>query len=222
MKKMLFLLSVFFTVFMYLPAYADASSSNAVFAEFPGDYYATSSNAFFSAPETDFPVLGEITVFDTAIPLSLDDTQDFINVLRFDVTVGGTPYTLLFSPSYINQLFVDASGNLWNMGTSQVQGLVVDGSFNPYQDSGTLVYLAPCLGNNFSTNRNYGSPNWFRRYYWNYSSGSYRLTYDDTYVQILVTKSYFPFLFGDILQYVLIFLVGGGVLLCWLNRFRRY
>ena len=184
-----------------------------------GDSIASSSEASLLEDSEDSAVLGEITPFNSPLLLSLADSENFVNCLRYDVSVNGTDYTLLFSPSYANQIYIDSQNRLWNMGTSQIQGLVVDGSFNPYQDTGTLVYLAPCLGNNFSANHNYGSPNWFRRYYW---SSTDRLTYNDTYVQINVTKSYHTFFSGDLLMYILIFLVGGGVLLCWLNRFRRY
>lgn len=183
-----------------------------------GDELATQSNAVMEEADPDSPVLGEITVFDSPVFLSLEGEESFVNALRFDVNVNGSDYTLLFSPSLLDQLFVDSQGRLWNMGTAQVQGRVFDGSFDPYASSGTLVYLAPCLGNNFSAIYNYGSPNWFREYYW--SSG--RLTYDDTYVQIQVTETHYPARTSDLPMYLLIFLVGGGVLLCWLNRFRHY
>lgn len=234
-----------FSISAVIPAVADeavASSSNAAYADgyedrtslefrdYLYDYLnsfiggpgheATPSSAL-AAPEApeDIAVPGEVIPFNGPELLALASEKNFINVLRFDVTVNGSNYTLLFSPAYIDQLYVDENRRLWNMGTGNVQGLVIDGSFDPYKTTGTLVYLAPCLGNNFSVNHNYGSPNYFRRYYW---SSSDRLTYDDTYVRITVDKSYFPFLVSDTLQYALLFLVGGGVLLCWLNRFKRY
>lgn len=167
----------------------------------------------------DLAVLDEIIPFTGPEVMALATETNFINVCRFDVTVNGIDYTLLFSPAYIDQLYVDGDNRLWNMGTSNIQGLVVDGSFNPYNTTGTLVYLAPCLGNNYNVNYNYGSPNYFRRYY---RSSNNTLTYTDTYVRITVNKSYYNFLVSDTLDYVLVFLVGGGVLLCWLNRFKRY
>lgn len=187
-----------------------------------GGSIATASEADVLEDSADREVLGEITVFSAPVLLSLADSENFVNCLRYDVSVDGTDYTLLFAPSYADQIYIDSQNRLWNMGTSTIQGLVVDGSFNPYQTTGTLVYLAPCLGNNFSNNYNYGSPNYFRRYYWSTSSGYDRLTYDDTYVQIVVTKAYHTFFSSDLLLYILIFLVGGGVLICWLNRFRHY
>lgn len=174
------------------------------------------------ADSPEDPIPGEISPYLPALLLSDPDSENFVNVLRFDVDVNDSAYTLLFSPSYRDQLFIDSQDRLWNMGTSTVQGLVLDGDFNPYHTAGTLVYLAPCLGNNFSSNYNYGSPNYFRSYYWTTSAGSNRLSYNDTYVQITVTKSYFPFMVGDTLTYILLFLVGGGVFLCWLNRFKHY
>lgn len=186
-----------------------------------GPQNATASEADMEDPEIDpnDPIPGEVYPFNAPLLLAATGEDHFVNVVRFDVSVSGTDYTLLFSPSYLDQLYVDAQNRLWNMGTGSIQGLVLEGGFNPYRTEGTLVYLAPCLGNNFSVNQNYGSPNYFREYYWN-SSG--RLTYNDRYVQIEVEKSYFTFLVGDTLTYIIIFLVGGGVLLCWLNRFKRY
>lgn len=187
-----------------------------------GSYAASPSEIDVLEDSSDSEILGEITVFDAPMLLSLASEENFVNCLRYDVSVNDVDYTLLFAPSYADQLYVDSQRRLWNMGTSSIQGLVVDGSFNPYQITGTLVYLAPCLGNNFSTNKNYGSPNYFRRYYWSSSSGYDRLTYDDTYVQITVTDAHHTFVSSDLLTYILIFLVGGGVLICWLNRFRHY
>lgn len=179
---------------------------------------ATDSDAEPETDPDDTEESIEINALASPVSLLLEGEESFINCLRYDVTVDGTEYTLLFSPSYIDQIFVDSSGNLWNMGTSQISGRVLTDGFDPYATEGTLVYLGACLGNNFSANYNYGSPNYFREYYWSSS----RLTYSDTYVQILVNDVHHPFLVGDTLMYILIFLVGGGVLLCWLNRFRHY
>ena len=116
------------------------------------------------------------------------------------------------------ELYVDANKRLWNVSTNVIQGRVVDATFNPYAETGTLVYLTPCLGNNFSYIRSNGSPNYFREYYWNGS----RYQYTDTYCEIVVEKAYYPFTMSDMPYLILIFLVGGGVLICWLNRFRHY
>lgn len=179
---------------------------------------ATDSDAEPETDPDDTEESVEVNALVSPVSLLLESEESFVNCLRYDVTVDGTDYTLLFSPAYMDQLFVDSSGNLWNMGSSQISGRVLEDGFDPYAETGTLVYLAPCLGNNFSVNYNYGSPNYFREYYWSSS----RLNYSDTYVQILVNDVHHPFLVSDTLMYILIFLVGGGVLLCWLNRFRHY
>ena len=152
---------------------------------------------------------------------SVVGSEDFVNAVRFDVTIGGDDLTLLFPASDYGAFYVDSAGNLWNISDSVVQGLVVDGSFDPYQDEGKLIYLEPCLGNNFHDNHDGGSPNYIRNYYW--TSGSYdRLTYTTQYVEILVDKVYYPVRTEDILQYVLIFILGSGVIVLWLSKFKRY
>lgn len=149
---------------------------------------------------------------DNPVPLSISDEDALVNVIRYSVTVNGTAYTLLLSPAYINQIYIDDDGYLWNMGTSSINGRLFTGSFNPTETSGYLLYLNPCLGNNFSSNYNYGSPNYVRRYYW--SSGSLR--YTDTYGVVHVDDPQsFSFFQGDTLTYVIIFLLGGLLLCLW-------
>ena len=104
------------------------------------------------------------------------------------------------------------------MSTKTIQGRIVDENFNPYATTGKLVYLTPCLGNNFSSIREYGSPNYLREYYW---SGS-RYTYDDTYTEIVVDKYYHTYFVSDFWNYIFLFLIGGGVLLLWLRTYKRY
>ena len=162
----------------------------------------------------------EVEAAENIEAFSSVDQNRFINCVRFDVTVNGTDCTLLFPSEYRSSLYVDADNHLWNMSNSQIYGSVLYDSFNPAATEGTLVYLTPCLGNNFSTNKNYGSPNFFRRYYWTYYSGNNRLTYDDTYVTINVNSSPFSFVTSDIVQYALI-LIGGAILLCLLKRSLR-
>lgn len=162
----------------------------------------------------------EVEAAEDIETFSAVDQNRFVNCVRFNVTVNGTDCTLLFPSEYRSSLYVDADNHLWNMSNSQIYGAVLYDSFNPAATEGTLVYLTPCLGNNFSTNRNYGSPNFFRRYYWTTYSGSNRLTYDDTYITINVNSSPFSFVTSDIVQYTLI-LIGGAILLCLLKRSLR-
>ena len=149
-------------------------------------------------------------------PLSSNVQNDYVNCVRYDCVVDGKACTLLFPTNNRGSLFIDSDGLLWNMSTSNVQGRVIYDDFTPTATSGTLVYLTPCLGNNFNSVYNNGSPNYIRRYYW--SSG--RLTYDETYVTIKVESAPFSFFTEDTVQYVLI-LIGGAMLLCLLKKSLR-
>lgn len=84
-------------------------------------------------------------------------------------------------------------------------------------DIGGYSYLAPCLGNNFSVNHNYGSPNYVRRYYW---SSTDRLSYTDTYVTVKVNHTFFLFYSDELLMYCIIFLIG-CCLICLFKRSGR-
>lgn len=156
---------------------------------------------------------------DDAAALALPVTKDsYVNAVRFDAAIDGEPVVLLFPPESIDSLYIDQRHRLWNMSSSTVQGRIVDDVFNPYATSGKLVYLTPCLGNNFSSVRSNGSPNYIRRYYW-YND---RLTYTDTYTEIVVDSHVYPFFVSDTLKYIGLFLLGGGVLFLWLKSFKRY
>lgn len=138
--------------------------------------------------------------------------DDFVNCVRYDVTVSGVSYILLLPASYESLVMVDSDGYLWNMSTSNVTGRLFTGSFDPAADTGIILTLAPCLGNNFSTNHNYGSPNYMRRYYW---SSSDRLSYTDTYCLVEVRRAYHLFKSSDLLTYVMIFLLGCMLIKLW-------
>lgn len=157
-------------------------------------------------------------LLDDALPLSVESQTDFVNSIRYDCTLAGRSATLLFPSGSESYLFIDSQDRLWNMSNNTIQGVVIyDSLWNPAADEGTLVYLTPCLGNNFSANHKGQSPNYIRRYYWDYND---RLTYDTSYVIISVTDSPFPFVVDDIPLYVIILLIG-GVLLCLLKKSLR-
>lgn len=157
-------------------------------------------------------------LLDDALPLSVESQTDFVNAVRYDCTLAGRSATLLFPSGSESYLFIDSQDRLWNMSNNTIQGVVIyDSLWNPAADEGTLVYLTPCLGNNFSANHKGQSPNYIRRYYWDYND---RLTYDTSYVIISVTDSPFPFVVDDIPLYVIILLIG-GVLLCLLKKSLR-
>ena len=142
---------------------------------------------------------------------SVSASDDYVNVLRYDVSISGQEYTLLFPPEYADSLYVDSQGRLFNVSANTIQGRLVDGNFNPYARTGKLVYLTPCLGNNFYTISEYGSPNYVREYYW--SSGSLR--YRDTYVNIQVNQYHHIFKVSDTLTYIVVVLMGGCLICLW-------
>lgn len=151
-----------------------------------------------------------------AVPFAAGGSEYMANVISYDVSVGGVDYVLYLSPDYVDQLYIDSAGRLWNVGTSNISGRLFTGSFDATATTGRLLTLGPCLGNNFSSNRNYGSPNYVRRYYWSGNS----LNYDTSYVVVQVKQSRYPFRVSDTLWYVIIFLTG-GVLLCLWKRSSR-
>lgn len=138
------------------------------------------------------------------------------NVIAYDVIINGSNYVLYLSPDYVDSLYIDDQDRLWNVSTANISGRLFTGSFDATATTGYLVTLGPCLGNNFSSNRNYGSPNYMRRYYW---SGN-TLTYDTTYITIKVEQSRYPFRVSDTLGYVIIFLLGGGLICLWKRSVR--
>lgn len=158
-----------------------------------------------------------VTVYNP-LQILADDSTDYVNCLRLDCTIDGDACTVLFPPEYIDKIFIDESGRLWNMSASTISGRIVDNQFNPYVTEGRLVYLTACLGNNFSAISNYGSPNYVREYYWSSS----RLTYDDTYTEIIVDNYHYPFFASDMWNYIIIFLLFIGVILSWLRNFKHY
>ena len=163
---------------------------------------------------------GEYILAD-AVSYALESQTDFVNAVRYDCTLAGRSATLLFPSGSESYLFIDSQKQLWNMSNNTIQGVVIyDSVWDPTADEGTLVYLTPCLGNNFSANHEGQSPNYIRRYYWERSNYGNRLTYNTTYVAVTVTDSPFPFVVKDIPLYVIILLIG-GVLLCLLKKSLR-
>lgn len=154
---------------------------------------------------------------EDAASLAISDEDGIVNALRYSVRFNGTDYVLLLPANYVDQVYIDENGYLWNMGTSTISGRLFVGAFNPTATSGDLLYLNPCLGNNFSANNNYGSPNYRRHYYW--SSGSLRST--DTYgVVAVIEEPGYPFIQGETLTYIVIILLGGMLLCLWKKSVR--
>lgn len=189
----------------------------------PDDYIVSSGPGSFGpmAVQTDL-LLGseyaESVIAFNPIQMAAEGQTDYINSIRLDCTIDGDACTLLLPPEHIDKIFIDDQNRLWNMSTSTITGRIVDDQFNPYQTEGKLVYLTACLGNNFSSIYNYGSPNYVREYYWSSS----RLTYDDTYCEIIVDQYHYPFFASDMWNYAMLFALFGGVLIAWLSNWRKY
>ena len=187
------------------------------------DYIVSSGPGSFGpmAVQTDLLLGSEyaesVTAFNP-IQMAAEGQTDYINSIRLDCIIDGDACTLLLPPEHIDKIFIDDQNRLWNMSTSTISGRIVDDQFNPYQTEGKLVYLTACLGNNFSSINNYGSPNYVREYYWSSS----RLTYDDTYCEIIVDQYHYPFFASDMWNYAMLFALFGGVLIAWLSNWRKY
>lgn len=202
--------------------YDVASSSDAV--SFDNYSYDLVTGAYASGPmavQEDLLLSSEyaesVTAFTPAAFLA-DGETNYVNCVRLDCTIDGSSCIVLFPPDAVDKIFIDDQNRLWNMSTSTVTGRIVDEQFNPYQTSGDLVYLTPCLGNNFSLIYRYGSPNYIRSYYYSGSS----LTYDDTYTEIVVEDYHYPFYASDMWSYGILFILMIGVLLAWLRNYKNY
>lgn len=154
--------------------------------------------------------------FDDPGDRAVSYSDDVSNVIAYDVTINNSDYVLYLPPDYVDNLFIDSQGRLWNVGTNNISGRLFTGNFNATATTGDLVTLGPCLGNTFSLNRNYGSPNYVRHYYWSGNS----LNYNTTYVVIKVKESRFPFRVSDTIGYIDIILLG-GILICLWKRSAR-
>lgn len=168
----------------------------------------------------DSPQLGSVTALFDAPTLLSARSGSYVNCVFYVVTINGVQYACLLPSDSESKLMVDSDGQLWNMSSSTVSGRLFADTFDPTQDSGFMIYLTPCLGNNFSSNHNNGSPNYIRKYYWTTNSYGDRLSYDDTYVVVHVDKTYHLFFTQDLLTYVVIFLVGCCLICLWKRSVR--
>ena len=179
---------------------------------------ATPSDAVF---ESDIiPYDGTFDISPTEDPGSraVYDTSAVTNVLSYRVRVNGTLYSLYLSPDDIDRIYIDSNNRMWNVGNSAISGRLFSGNFSPTATTGMIMTLGPCLGNNFSSNKSYGSPNYYRNYYWrNNSSGGQSLTYSTTYCTIVVESNSYPLVNSMIPTFIVIFLVG-VILVCMFRR----
>lgn len=206
MNAFICLIALVFSLSFRIPCYADMVASSSDAAEPATDI------SLYDEPES--PELGtpmEIYTVNAAYSVRAITSSDLVNCVRYDVNISGDSYILLLPSDFESNVMVDSDGYLWNMSASQIQGRLFTDSFDPTEDTGKLLYLGPCLGNNFSNNANYGSPNYVRNYYWS----SDRLTYSTEYVVVEVVDAYWMPQTGDILKYVMIFLVGCCLVCLW-------
>ena len=179
---------------------------------------ATPSDAVF---ESDIiPYDGTFDISPTEDPGSraVYDTSAVTNVLAYRVRVNGTLYSLYLSPDDIDRIYIDSSNRMWNVGTTAISGRLFSGNFSPTATTGMIMTLGPCLGNNFSSNKSHGSPNYYRNYYWyTNSSGGQSLTYSTTYCTIVVESNPYPLVNSMIPTFIVIFLVG-VILVCMFRR----
>ncbi len=165
----------------------------------------------YEAP-MDMPERGSVTAFTDAVQSFALGEEQYVNCVYYFVSISGTEYVCLFPSTAESSLMVDSNNNLYNVSTSTVTGRLFEGSFDPLQSEGKLLYLTAALGNNFSTINNYGSPNYVREYYYNSSD---RLTYDDTYVVVNVLDTERTYKSGDYLEYIGLFLIGCCLICLW-------
>lgn len=206
MKNVRILLSCIFCLLFVSPAYADvvASSSDAAEEVYDEVLSDESEGPMYGTPAAVYSL-------DSSVQSRAVSETDLVNCCRFDVSINGDPYILLLPVDFEGSIMVDSDGYLWNMSGSTISGRLFNDSFDPTAETGLILYLGPCLGNNFSANSSYGSPNYIREYYW--SSG--RLTYDTTYVVVETVDTYWLFNTQDILKYISIFLVGCCLICLW-------
>lgn len=206
MNVFIYFLSVILCLFIRFPVYADmvatASNSDAIYeVEIFSDQQESPSAGSASS----------IVALNYAVSPRAITESDLVNCVRYDVVIDREQYVLLLPSDYESDVMVDSDGYLWNMSTANIQGRLFSGSFDPTADTGMLLYLGPCLGNNFNNNNRYGSPNYIRDYYWSGNS----LTYDTEYVVVEVVDTFWLFKSSDMLAYVIIFLVGSCLVCLW-------
>ena len=203
-------------VFSLFIGYGGISASAAVVAS--SSDASDASDSFLEELKPENPGAGTLSAVrenaDSVSPLSLDST-DWVNVVLYDVSISGTQYLLAFPSDYEGNLLVDSDGLLWNVSGNTITGRLFQSEFDPAADEGYLLYMNPCLGNNFTSNHEYGSPNYVRHYYWENSSWDERLTYDQNYVTVQVDDIHHLYHTDELLDYVVIVLIGCCLICLW-------
>lgn len=144
------------------------------------------------------------------------------NVVIYEGKWNGSGARLVLPASTAATLWVDESGNLYNVGTSNIVGRIYYGDADLKDYNQYVFTLTPALSGNASILYNDGYPNYCRRYY--VSSG--RLTYTTTYGDFTVTEVvHTPSdVQGDIngLYLLVLILIGGVQVLCLWKKSRNW
>lgn len=136
------------------------------------------------------------------------------NVVIYEGIWNGQSARLVLPADYASTLYIDDSGNLYNVGTENITGRIFYDDFDPLSYECDVFTLTPCLGSNASTLYSYGYPSYNRHYYVSNS----RVTYDTVYglfnvENTVYTPSDLPANKNGIYLLVLI-LIGGVCFLC--------
>lgn len=146
--------------------------------------------------------------------------EQFVNVVRYDVSINNHAYSILFPSNFADYLYVSQNKELFFVGNGTLTGYLIERghSFNPYVQTGTIVHLPSIIGGNFNSVRNNGSINYLRSFSWYLNN----LRTTDTYVKIYVNRVYYPFKVSETLQYISIFMLGGVLILCFMRNYKNY
>lgn len=151
---------------------------------------------------------------------SVPVAEQFVNVVRYDVSINNRAYSILFPSNFADYLYVSQNKELFFVGNGTLTGYLMERghSFNPYVQTGTIVHLPSIVGGNFNSVRHNGAINYLRSFSWYLNN----LRTTDTYVKIYVNRVYYPFKVSETLQYIIIFMLGGVLILCFMRNYKKY
>lgn len=180
-----------------------------------GPSFATPSEANYQELDIDEPI--EVYPAEELMSVYADvlDSPD-VNCVWYHVEIDNREYDLCFPKSDADSLWVSDSGYLYNVGTSDITGRIIDGDIIPSSKAYDLVILGSVLRDNMSDIYEYNSYNELRSYYW---SGN-RKFYTSSWVHIKVLDVTNTYQTSSYLTYIIIFLLGGG-LICLLKKSLR-
>ena len=174
-------------------------------------------------PQTEDPVDDLEDLPDDGVSLlALADTFNIDrNVVIYEGFWNGSEARLVLPAGTDGTLWVDGSGHLYNVGTSNIVGRIYYGDADLKDYNQYVFTLTPALSGNASTLYNDGYPNYCRRYYVSGGRVTYTTTYGDfTVTKVVNTPSDVPARLANLYLLVLIF-IGGVIILCFWRRSQR-